>query len=189
MLPYACSVPKKPATKKKKRKTGRPSKLTPESQSQKAICEAATKGLSMSATAAMGGVNKDTLRNWMERGKKSSHGRYRDFLVAFTRARAEGEARLIDICCDTDCKNWRGAAFVLEKRWRAEYGTKTEAERRKLEAEADLFEAKAALARAAREKLTGTLIVELGDGAGSDDLAGGLTDEELAELIVSEMKD
>jgi len=142
----------------------------------------------MSATAALAGVSVSSLNNWLRRGRNSTHGAYREFLAAFSRARAEGERRLVGMATDPEAKNWRGSAFVLEKRWRAEYGSKTDAERRKLEAEAELLEAKAELARAARDRLTGDLIVMLDDGDGGDTLAGDLSDEELADLIVSELK-
>lgn len=182
---YACTVPKKPAKPKKKGKGGRPSKLNPERQ--KRIVEALGRGCTNESAAAIGGITRKTLQDWLRRGRNSSHGVYRDFLLAAQHARAEGEQALLrDIALDDD---WRAKAWILERRWSDAYSKKTEAERRKLEAEADLFEAKASLARAAREKLTGTLVVELGDGGGGSDLAGDLTDLDLAELIVSELGD
>ncbi len=169
--------------KKKKGKTGRPTKLTP--GVVEVICDVVAEGMTVEDGAILAGITPRTVSTWMSRGRSSTRGRYRDFLLAVTRARANGERDLIHLVRTE--RHYRGPLAILERRWPDKWGPKTPEERRKLAAEADLAEAKAALARAAREKLTGDLVVMLGDGEGEIDLTGSLTDEELAELIVTQL--
>jgi len=174
--------PRKPA-----RRPGRPSKLTPEVRA--AICDAIEAGCTLKAAARIAGVTDRTVSEWIRRGQASTHGRYREFLRLLDGARARAERRLVSKVENAEGSGWRGPAWLLERRWRDDYGTKAQAERRKLEAEAELLEAKAELAKAAKERLTGDLIVRLEPEGGASDLAGKLTDEELARLIVTELRD
>lgn len=117
----------------------------------------------------------------MERGRKATTGRHREFRKEVQRARADGERRLVKRV-ETD-QNWRGPAWLLERRWRDDYGRKlqetrrAEVELKKLEAEADLAVAKAELARKTSKYL--------GQGVGivrGDRLVAGIGLGDLAEL-------
>lgn len=75
--------------------TGRPSKFNSE-RAQDAI-EAAREGKSEAGCARASGVQPTTINNWKEANPtfEDESGTERDFLEAFTRARAKGESELI----------------------------------------------------------------------------------------------
>jgi len=78
-------------------RAGRASKLTPALQT--AIVQAVTVGLSVVEAAALAGVAKSTVLQWLQRGegrsRRGSQARYVDFVDALSRARALDEARRV----------------------------------------------------------------------------------------------
>ena len=78
-------------------RTGRSPKLTPALQT--AIVQAVTGGLSVIEAAALAGIAKSTVLQWLQRGegrsRRGTQARYVDFVDAVSRARAVDEARRI----------------------------------------------------------------------------------------------
>jgi transposase-like protein len=76
-------------------RTGRSPKLTPALQT--AIVQAVTGGLSVIEAAALAGIAKSTVLQWLQRGegrsRRGTQARYVDFVDAVSRARAVDEAR------------------------------------------------------------------------------------------------
>src|SRR5690349_24820225 len=78
-------------------RTGRPPKLTPTVHT--AIVQAITVGVPLVEAAALAGIAKSTVWQWLQRGegrtRRGAQARYVDFVDAVTRARAIDEARRI----------------------------------------------------------------------------------------------
>lgn len=160
----------------KKRRTGRPSKLTPETTAL--VCSAIRKGVTYESAALKGGISEKLFYLWMAKGKKATTGKHREFLQAVQRARAEGEEALVERIT-AGAPGWKGAAWILERRWREDYSRHSPAETRRLEAEADLAEAKAQLARDQSKALAQGLSVDLTDDDGND-ITTGITAKDVA---------
>lgn len=109
---------KKPVTAK--HEMGRPDKLTPEIQDR--IVQYIRVGAFVETAASAAGISKVTLYDWMRRGSRQKHGKFKDFLNAIEQAFSEATiADLARISSATD-KDWRAAAYRLEKRERRLYG-------------------------------------------------------------------
>ena len=80
---------KKAKRKKKKAKTGQPTKLT--ATVQKIMVEAIEVGAYYETASTLAGISDQTRRNWMERGQKAGKGLYFEFFEALTRAEAKNE--------------------------------------------------------------------------------------------------
>lgn len=108
-----------------RRKTGRPSKLTPDVQ--QTIVSAVRVGNYLETASALAGINVDTIRDWLKQGARASRGKYKDFSVAVKKAIAEAEARdvaIIDKAADgwdkisqrvTKKRNEKGELEVIEQ--------------------------------------------------------------------------
>jgi hypothetical protein len=70
----------------KSNRTGRPCKLTLEVR--KIILDAIAAGGLYKHAAALGGVSRITLNNWLNKGKRAKRGEFFDFLIAVKRAEA-----------------------------------------------------------------------------------------------------
>lgn len=115
----------KQAGNKKKQKApkgsvGRPDKLTPEIQSK--IVTAVRAGAFIETAASYAGISKVTLYDWMKRGNKATTGKFRDFNNAVTQAFAEATVADLAQISAAAAKDWRAAAYRLEKRERNLYG-------------------------------------------------------------------
>ena len=104
-----------------------PSKFTPERR--KRILELVREGISQSAAARATGINEATVRGW--RRKAEAGGPESRPYVAFIRkldeARAQNESFLLGMVKAAAPKDWRAAAFLLERRFRDDYGRETRA--------------------------------------------------------------
>lgn len=172
--------PKKKGAKPKR--PGRPSKMTP--RVVETVCKAIEDGCTYEAAAAEAGISKVTLFEWLKRGKRSTHGRFREFLNQVQHARAKGEHKLLGLVM-LGGQGWRGPAWILERRWRDTYSrraaeeARTAAEVRKLQAEADKAEAEAQLARDQSKLLGQGMTVDLTDDD-DEDLTAGVTAADVA---------
>jgi transposase-like protein len=137
------------------RRTGRQPTLTP--AAQEAIVQAVTVGLSVVEAAALAGIAKSTVLQWLQRGegrsRRGTQARYVDFVDAITRARAVDEARrtarinqaaqggaVVHEKTTTFADGrtvvertlappeWRADAFVLERRYAERWGRKVQAD-------------------------------------------------------------
>lgn len=72
-------------------KFGRPTKLTPEVK--EAIVNQIRIGNYIETAALVAGISKQSLYDWLKRGREAKRGIYKDFLDAVEQAQAEAEAR------------------------------------------------------------------------------------------------
>jgi len=93
---------------------GRPTKFTPEKG--EAIAQLIEVGNFMAVAAQAHGVHKDTLYTWLKLGCEASRGPFREFYLRVVEARARAEARMVTIITLAAERDWRAAAFLLERR-------------------------------------------------------------------------
>lgn len=101
--------------------SGRNSLLTPAMQAR--ICASVRSGNWLETAAQMGGIDRDTLFAWKRKGKEDLEaGRpnsiYGQFVNAVARAEAEAEAASVLRVLIASQKDWRAAAWYLERRHR-----------------------------------------------------------------------
>ena len=108
--------------KKKRRgnKGGRPSKLTPEIT--KRICDLVRAGNYLEVAAAVCGINKDTLFEWLKRGARSSRGPYKRFSDSVDIALAEAEINDVNALDKAANADWRVPAWRLERKHPTRWG-------------------------------------------------------------------
>lgn len=93
---------------------GRPTKLTRELQD--AFVGHIRAGNYIETSAALCGINKDSVYEWLKRGKRAKSGVYREFSDAVTKADAEFEDRMLSMIEACAPKDWKAAAWRLEHR-------------------------------------------------------------------------
>lgn len=108
-------------------KIGRPTKLTP--SAIVTLQESITRGLTYDLAARRVGVSYEALRQWMRQGEADLEagdtGTVHAQLVAcLTEAESESAASLLESLTESD--DWRAKAWLLERRFPAQYGRKTE---------------------------------------------------------------
>ncbi len=90
-------------------------KINPESI--KRICNAIELGATYTIAAEAGGISRGTLYNWFDRAKKPRADKaYVRFLEQFTAAESRGALHLLGEVKRHSVKDWRAAAWVLERR-------------------------------------------------------------------------
>jgi hypothetical protein len=82
----------------------------------------------MATASAAAGIHYQTVRTWLKRGKSEESGIYADFFVAFTRAKAIAEKRLVKTVLTAGPEDWKAAAWLLERRHPDRYGKTTRTE-------------------------------------------------------------
>lgn len=105
----------------------RPPKLTPELQQK--IVKAIQAGAYVETAAAFAGIHKDTFYDWMRRGARNA-GRdkpYREFSDAVQKAMAEAEVKDIHTIDVAAKKDWKAAAWKLERRHPERWRRRTDA--------------------------------------------------------------
>lgn len=93
----------------------RPSKLTPEISA--AICQSIrTTKLSVRDAARALGLHEDTVFGWIERGRREKRGKFSEFSVAISKARAEGTQVLLARIAKagTNPTHWQANAHLLQ---------------------------------------------------------------------------
>jgi hypothetical protein len=100
--------------------TGRPTKLTPELAA--IVLDAVEAGNFLATAGSEVGVDYSTLKRWMRRGKSDApeHVECRAFRVAVLRARAVAERKAVAKV--RKAKDWKAAAWYLERSHRARWG-------------------------------------------------------------------
>jgi len=95
--------------------TGRPTDLTPDTQSR--IVEALRAGNYIDAACAYAGIGTTTYYRWMQRAQDpTAPDIYRDFRDAVERARAEAEIRNVGLIQRAASDGtWQAAAWFLER--------------------------------------------------------------------------
>jgi hypothetical protein len=102
----------------------RPNMLTPERQDR--IVGALQAGNTRRASAKHGGIDEDTLLEWIRRGEGRDHRRktaaFAAFAAAIKEAEAEAEVQYVNVIKDAAAAgNWQAAAWWLERRKAADY--------------------------------------------------------------------
>lgn len=113
------------ADKTTSKPTGRPTKLTPETQ--EAVCNLLKIGATRRDAALAAGVSEPVLYLWLQRGRSDREARRRTRFVEFLEAveRAEAEARLrftATIARAAQDGDWRAALEYLKRRDREHWG-------------------------------------------------------------------
>jgi len=102
----------------------RPSKLTNEVVDK--MCEAIRAGSFPESAAAFAGISVRTFWRWYERGKKVRCGVYKRFVAAIDKAERDGEVALAAMVRKGAPKDWRAAAFLLERRYHERWARREE---------------------------------------------------------------
>jgi hypothetical protein len=103
----------------------RPTKLTPEVQD--IIIKAVLATLSLEVAAGYARVSRKTIYNWMTQGAEEEEGIYRDFKTAVEHAMAVAEIRDAAKVADAAERDWRAAAWRLERRCRERWAARASA--------------------------------------------------------------
>lgn len=103
--------------------TGRPTKFT--EQTVNRILEAIRNGLSYRHAVQAAGISYDTFLRWMEKGENARSGKFREFFDQVKKAEAEGAERNMKLIQEAaETKDWKAAAWILERRHPDDYGEK-----------------------------------------------------------------
>jgi transposase len=98
---------------------GQPTKLTP--MVHEAIVTAVRLGNYIETAAALAGINKTTIYDWMKRGANEKRGIYYDFTTAITKALAKSEVQDLQTIAEASKVHWQAAAWRLERRFPARW--------------------------------------------------------------------
>lgn len=104
-------------------KTGRPTKLTPELHAD--IVRTIKAGNYLETAAAMAGVERLTLREWIKKGVRAKSGAYHAFALDIEQAMAHAE--VVDVLGIRKAgeKEWTARAWLLERRFPDRWGRKS----------------------------------------------------------------
>lgn len=97
------------------RRTGRPSKLTPERK--KRLLDAIRAGSYYEPACTYAGVDYSTFRRWMQKGEEAKSGQYREFYEAVIEAEAQAEVRVVGHWQNQIPHDWRAAKDFLSRRY------------------------------------------------------------------------
>ena len=127
---------------------GRPLKLTPEVEAR--LVEAVELGATWERAADAAGVGASTLRDWRQRGEAGEKP-FAAFLASVKRAESAGvERALRSIRKAAEGGAWQASAWLLERRYPADYGRRSEVSVRASEAQAATATSDAAIVAALR---------------------------------------
>lgn len=98
---------------------GRPSLLTPEVHEK--IVAVVKGGSLLETAAAVAGVGRRTVYDWLEQGAAGVEP-YAVFATAVAQAKAEGESRNVMLIARAGAKDWRAAAWLLQRQNPEKYG-------------------------------------------------------------------
>jgi hypothetical protein len=101
---------------------GRKCKLTDELTD--IICENIELGLSYNLTCQAAGISFDTFNNWMKAGEAEESKKFSDFYDRVRASEAACAKESLERIRDAANTNWNAAAWLLERRYPADYGKK-----------------------------------------------------------------
>ncbi len=106
-----------------KGRRGRRSKLT--AQLQKKICGYIEKGNTFERSCALCDIDQSTFHRWRQRGEKTKRGKFYEFCKVVKKAEEKFIAWNVAIILKAaEDKNWQAAAWILERKYFAEFGRK-----------------------------------------------------------------
>ena len=127
---------------------GRPSKLTPGTTAR--IAEAVELGATWERAADAAGVGASTLRDWRQRGE-AGEVPFVAFVATIKRAESAGVERALMVIRKAAAAGaWQASAWLLERRYPADYGRRSEVAVRASEAQAAVATSDAAIVAALR---------------------------------------
>ncbi len=127
---------------------GRPSKLTPVVAAR--ILEAVELGATWERAADAAGVGASTLRDWRQRGEAGEKP-FAAFLAALKRAEGAGVERALMVIRKAAAAGaWQASAWLLERRYPADYGRRSEVAVQASAARASTADSDAAIVAALR---------------------------------------
>jgi transposase len=85
-------------------------------QTIKTFCEAVRKGCTYKAAAAAAGCNERTIYTWLHKGRKATHGKYKNFYQAVKAAEHQRQQLLLERIINASEKDWKAGAWLLERR-------------------------------------------------------------------------
>lgn len=88
---------------------------------QAAICRAVALGASQRIAARAGGIALTTLQEWLTRGRDGD-ARYTGFLKAYEEAQTKADVGALAAIAAAAKKDWRAAAWSLQRRHPDDYG-------------------------------------------------------------------
>jgi hypothetical protein len=127
----------------RKRRPGRPSKLTPDTQAR--ILSMVRSGASYKTACIAGGIGERTFHRWRSKGE-DPHAKpeYRQFWLALTRAEQEGHAARLALITKAARTDWRAAAWMQERldpqRWSLKHKVEHTVEHQAKIEDGDAFE-------------------------------------------------
>lgn len=121
-MPKPVFIPKKPA-----KKPGRPTLLNPTRQA--ALLKAIEQGMPLKHAAAMAGMSYDTLNAWQKRGEnESAPEQFRQFCQLLRHSQAVAMQVHLSSICDSAKRDWRAAAWMLERRFPEDFARQQQLE-------------------------------------------------------------
>jgi hypothetical protein len=103
---------------------GQHGKLVPEVQAR--FLQALQTGVGIAPAAAFAGISVSTVYNWIERGEQEQAAgktsKFVEFLEGTTRTRASVRVRLAGLIAGASGRDWRAAAWMLERIAPDEFG-------------------------------------------------------------------
>lgn len=99
---------------------GRPSRLTPGVQER--LVHATRIGASRESAAKYAGISLRTLEYWIRRGRTQQRGKFAVLLVDLRAADTHAEFTLLARISLAAQKDWRAAAWILERRFPKKWG-------------------------------------------------------------------
>lgn len=121
-MPKPLFIPNKPV-----KKPGRPTLLNPSRQA--ALLEAIEQGMPLKQAAAVAGMSYDTLNHWQKRGEnESAPEEYRQFCQLLRRSQAVAMQVHVSSISDAAKRDWRAAAWMLERRFPEDFARQQQLE-------------------------------------------------------------
>ncbi|MEP6669410.1 MAG: hypothetical protein ABJF10_09675 [Chthoniobacter sp.] len=112
---------KLPLQTKSPPKGGRPCLLTPNRQA--VLLKAIQEGLPLKQAARLASISYDTLNRWRKKGEEEyAPLEFRKFCEALGHSEATAMHRLVSVVSDAGKSDWRASAWILERRFREEFG-------------------------------------------------------------------
>lgn len=91
----------------------------------KRLCAILSEGNTIETACAACGISGRSFHNWMERGGREKTGPYFQFFQSATRARARAKQRYTKLITRAATRDWKAAAWLLERMFPQEYGRST----------------------------------------------------------------
>jgi hypothetical protein len=100
---------------------GKVSKLT--DRTKKKLLAAIRSGARYEQACRFAGIDYSTFRRWILKGEESENGMHREFCDEVKEAIAASEITCLSAIQDAQRRDWRAAAWLLENRFPARWGT------------------------------------------------------------------